>query len=164
MELAFFLALADRMGDRPYDIVDITGREKLSVVSIVPEQRLQALIGSARPVTVEERNDARRQWRRLKAENAPFRVVSDAGLVSAPIDHFDSWLLQRATTEWRRAVRIVGDAMGYNMEPYVQVGDLMLLTRIVALVEQGRLEAEGDPWDMRSCRLRLPAIGGDPGA
>jgi hypothetical protein len=155
-ELAFFLALADKLGDRPYDIVDVTGRETPSVVSIVPEQRLRMLLDSERRVTPEERSDARRQWRRLKAENAPFRVVSDAGLVSAPIDYFDSWLLERATTEWRRAARIVGDAMGYNMEPYIQVGDLMLLTRIVALVEQGRLEAEGDPWDLQTCRLRLP--------
>jgi hypothetical protein len=82
--------------------------------------------------------------------------VSDAGLVSAPIDCFDSWLLERATTEWRRAARIVGDAMGYNMKPYIQVGDLMLLTRVVALVEQGRLLADGDPWDLQTCRVRLP--------
>jgi hypothetical protein len=155
-ELAFFSAWADKLGDRPYDIVDVTGREKLSVVSIVNEQRLRTMLGSERPATPKERDEARRQWQRLRAENAPFRVVSDAGLVSAPIDHFDSWLLERATSEWRKAARIVGDAMGYNMEPYIQVGDLMLLTRIVALVEQGALEADGDPWDMTTCRLRLP--------
>jgi hypothetical protein len=156
MELAFFLAWADKVGERPYDIVDVAGREKPSVFSIVPEQRLRTMLGSERPMTPKERDDARRQWRQLKAENAPFRVVSDAGLVSAPTDHFDSWLLERATTEWRRATRIVGDVLGYNMEPYIQVGDLMLLTRIVALVEQGKLLAGGDPWDMTTCRLRLP--------
>jgi hypothetical protein len=155
MELAFFSAWAEKLGDRPYDIVDVTGREP-SVVSITSERRLRTMFGSERPVTPKERDAARRQWRRLKAENAPFRVVSDAGLVSAPIDHFDSWLLERATTEWRKAARIVGDAMGYNMEPYIQVGDLMLLMRIVALVEEGKLLADSDPWDMTTCRLRLP--------
>jgi hypothetical protein len=73
-----------------------------------------------------------------------------------PIDHFDRLLIERATGQWRKAARVVGDAMGYNSEPYIQVGDLMLLTRIVALVEQGTLEADGDPWDMTTCRLRLP--------
>ncbi len=159
-ELAFFSAWAEKLGDRPYDIVDVTEREKLAVVSIVNEQRLSTMLGSEQPVTPTERDKARRQWRRLKAENAPFRVVSEAGLVSAPIDHFDSWLLERATPEWRQAARIVGDAMGYNMgynmEPYIQVGDLVLLTRIVALVEQGKLLADGDPWDKTTCRLRLP--------
>jgi hypothetical protein len=46
--------------------------------------------------------------------------------------------------------------MGHNMEPYFQTGDVMLLTRVVALVEAGELLAEGDPWDMRACRIRLP--------
>ena len=38
--------------------------------------------------------------------------------------------------------------------PYIQVGDMMLLVRIVALVERGALVAEGDPWDMSS-KVRL---------
>jgi hypothetical protein len=154
MEFAFFLAWADRLGERPYDIVDVTGRDA-SVFSLLPEQHLAPLLGSERPVTIGERDEARQQWQRLKAENAPFRIVSDAGLISAPIDHFDPLLVERATGEWRKAARIVGDAMGYNSQPYIQVGDLMLLTRVVALVEQGTLEADGDPWDMTTCRLRL---------
>jgi hypothetical protein len=28
--------------------------------------------------------------------------------------------------------------------------------RLVALVEEGKLLADGDPWDMRACRVRLP--------
>jgi hypothetical protein len=47
--------------------------------------------------------------------------------------------------------------MGYNCEPYIQVGEVMLGTRVVALVGEGKLLADGDPWDMRSCRVRLPA-------
>ena len=38
----------------------------------------------------------------------------------------------------------------------MQVGPTMLLTRVVALVDEGKLLAEGDPWDMRSCNVRLP--------
>ena len=34
----------------------------------------------------------------------------------------------------------------------------MLLGRVVSLVEQGKLLADGDPWDMRGTRVRLPAI------
>jgi hypothetical protein len=32
----------------------------------------------------------------------------------------------------------------------------MLQARIVALVEDGKLLADGDPWDRRSGRVRLP--------
>ena len=76
--------------------------------------------------------------------------------MSAPIDHFDSLLIEQATPEWRKIARVVGAAMAYSSEPYYQVGDLMLLTRIVALVEAGKLLADGDPWDMRACKVRLP--------
>ena len=154
-ELSFFLAMADRLGDRSYDIVDVTGARS-PAVSLVLTDRLRALLGTERPVTGQEGEEACRQWRRLRAENAPFRVVTPTGLVSAPVDHFDLLLLERATPEWRKIARVVGDTMGYNSEPYMQVGDMMLLARVVALVGEGKLLADGDPWDMRSCRMRLP--------
>jgi hypothetical protein len=156
-ELAFFLALADRLGDRPYDIVDVTNLPGLPRrVALLQGDRLSAQLGSARPVTAQEREEARAQWQRLRRESAPFRVVSPAGLVSAPIDYFDPWLMARATPDWQRSISLVMETIGHNAEPYYQVGDVMLLTRIVALVEAGKLLADGDPWDMRSCRLRLP--------
>ena len=107
-------------------------------------------------MTSPERDDAARRWQRLKSENAPFRIVTESGLISAPADIFDALLLERATKDWRKVARVIGETMGHNMEPYIQVGDLMLLTRIVALVDQGKLMAHGDPWLMRKCEVRLP--------
>jgi len=53
---------------------------------------------------------------------------------------------------WRKLASVVGDALAIEG---AQVGDLMLLVRAVALVEQRRLLAKGDPWKMRSCEVRL---------
>jgi hypothetical protein len=155
LELAFFLAMADRLGDRSYDIVDVTGARS-PAISLVLTNRLRTLLGTERPITAQERAEARECCRRLRVENAPFRVVTPTGLVSAPVDHFDALLIERATPEWRKIGRVVGDAMGCNLKPYWQVGDLMLRARVVALVGEGKLLADGDPWDMRSCRVRLP--------
>lgn len=170
MELAFFLSWVDRLGERPCDVVDVTGlrlrytkqdgsltvTQPVQAVSIVPTVALKSLFGSERPFTEHERREARRHWHRLKEENAPFRVVTATGLVSVPVDHFDLLLLEQATPEWRKIARVVGGMMGQNCEPYHQVGDLMLLTRIVALVGEGKLLSDGDPWDLRSCHVRLP--------
>src|SRR5215470_5028083 len=63
-ELAFSLAWADRMGERPYDIVDVTGlrlpirlREGSVVsgrpaqaVSVLPPIALRSLLGTERPI------------------------------------------------------------------------------------------------------------------
>jgi hypothetical protein len=126
-----------------------------SVAQINPDG-LRSLFEGEQPASTEFKEESSRVWRRLRAENAPFRVVTAEGLVSAPADYFDALILERANTAWRRVARVVGDTMGYNFEPFIQVGDLMLLTRVVALIGQGKLLADGDPWDMRSCNVRLP--------
>lgn len=77
-------------------------------------------------------------------------------MVSAAIDHFDPFLLSRATSEWQTIARVVGSIMADNSEPYFQVGDLMLQARLVALVDAARLDVDGDPWNMSS-RVRLRA-------
>jgi Protein of unknown function/Domain of unknown function (DUF1835) len=153
-ELAFFLAMADGLGDRSYNIVDVTAA-RLPAVSLVLTDQLRALLGTERPIAAQEREEARGHWRRLRVENAPFRIVTPTGLASVPADYFDPLLIERATREWRKISRVVADAMGYNLKPYWQVGDLMLLSRVVALVGAGKLVADGDPWDMRSSRVRL---------
>lgn len=153
-ELAFFLALADRLGDRSYDIVDVT--LLAGAVGMMPTDQLVAQIETARPISRREASDAGRLWQHLRTQNAAFRIVTPTGLASAPIDHFDASILEQSATEWRSAAYVIGSTMAYNCEPYMQVGDIMLLARLAALVEQGKLLADGDPWDMRACRVRLP--------
>ena len=169
-ELAFFLALADRLGDRSYDIVDVTNlqwtftrpdgtsaaTQPAGAVGIVATDQLVAQIETARPISPQEAGDARRLWQHLRSQNAPFRVVTPTGLASAPVDHFDASILEQAAREWRSSAYVIGSTMAHNCEPYMQVGDIMLLARLAALVEEGKLLADGDPWDMRACRVRLP--------
>ena len=169
-ELAFFLALADRLGDRPYDIVDVTNlqwtftrpdgtsavSQPAGAVAMVPPDRLVAQLPTARPLSPQEAGEAGRLWQRLRAQNAAFRVVTPTGLASAPIDHFDASILEQAAREWRSAASVIGSTMAHNCDPYGQVGDVMLLARLVTLIEERKLLADGDPWDMRACRVRLP--------
>jgi hypothetical protein len=171
-ELAFSLAFADRVGDRPYAYIDVTGRQFPSTrqdgstvlgwpvqsVGMMNPDMLGSLLGSAQPASSDFKHEGGRAWRQLRGENAPFRVVTAEGMVSAPVDHFDPLLLARATTELRSVARIVGDVMGYNSEPYIQVGNVMLQARVAALVENGMLIADGDPLNLQSCRVRLPDV------
>lgn len=46
-------------------------------------------------------------------------------------------------------------ALSLSSNPYLQVGDLALHERVIALVEEGALIADGDPSEMRVCRVRL---------
>ncbi|HEY4253793.1 MAG TPA: DUF3658 domain-containing protein [Roseomonas sp.] len=76
-------------------------------VALMDEEALASLLGTERAIANEDREDAAQRWRRLKSENAPFRIVTDSGLVSAPSDVFDNLLLDQATKDWRRSARIV---------------------------------------------------------
>lgn len=167
-ELAFVLASADRLPERPYRVIDVTGRDvptkqrdgtivmkPAKYAAIVRPDGLRNLFDTERTASAREIDEWRATWRQLRSENAPFRVVTDAGLVSAPLDHFDALLLEQTRDNWRSIARVVGETLGHTCEPHWQVGDLMLLARVAALVGDGKLIAEGDPWDMRS-RVRLP--------
>ncbi len=169
-ELAFFSAWVERLGERPYRIIDVTGRRlprkgrdgsialsrPAQCVSILPPDALRSLLGQEQPIASHDRDQIGQHWRRLRSENALFRIVTETGLASAPIDHFDPLLVAQATQDWQTVARIVGHAMGHDPGGYFQVGDVMLRARIVALVGEGRLLADGDPWEM-SCRVRLAA-------
>jgi hypothetical protein len=168
-ELAFFLNWTDRAGERPYEIIDPTGRqlpftkrdgspaitEPTKSVSLLVPSVLPSLLGTERPLTATEKDQARRHWHQLKSENAPFRIVTENGLVSAPSDYFDPLILEQAKPDWQKMNRLIGSTMVYNDHPYFQVGDCMLHRRVVSLIENGALLAEGDPWNMRECRVRL---------
>jgi len=169
-EVSFFLNWVNRLGDRRYQVIDVTGRQfptkmhdetpatikPARAVSELGPISLAAMLGSERELTNEEKDGACQLWRQLKMENAPFRIVSESGLVSAPASFFDQSILNLATKNWQKIARLIGDAMQKNSEPYIQVGDQMLQTRVVSLIDEGKLLAEGDPWDMRNCRVRLP--------
>ena len=169
-ELSFRLAWARRMAERPYHIVDVTGLripvrwgngrdgiiDSVPAVSVVPPNGLATLFGSEKPALIEEDVVYRREWAKLQAENAPLRVVTPTGLASAPFDYFDELLLAQASSESKRIAFVVGNAIALSSEPYLQVGNFSLHSRVVVLIEQGKLIADGDPWDWSAGRVRLP--------
>jgi hypothetical protein len=173
IEHAFFLAVADRLGEKPYCVVDVTGAVRpitrhdgtsglsrpAQAVASTPPEALRSLLTTRRAATSDEKQRACARWRQLKTENAPFRIVSEAGLISADVTYFDPWILECASAEWQKMARIIGNALGNHWEPYIQVGDGVLQTRMIELIAKGVLSAEGDPWDMQACRVRLAKTG-----
>ena len=48
-----------------------------------------ALWDLAKPLSSDRRRHYRDIWEKLRTENAPFRVLKDEELVSAPMSHYD---------------------------------------------------------------------------
>jgi hypothetical protein len=150
-EFCGFLELVSQMGRLSYQVVNLTGveipyptraggsahRAILSLAELSPgEVRENALWDRAVPLSAEERQRYVRSWQRLRQENAPFRVVESDTVISASIEVYDDLLLSCLTPDWRRAARIIGDAMAVS-EPRRQVGDL--ISQIAHLGDRIRL-------------------------
>jgi hypothetical protein len=173
LEYTGFLEWLWRLGDQRFDLVDLSdatvvarGSDRsatpwlvVSLGSLSPHEIVDGgLPDSAQEVTPHARRRYRDLWARLRAENAPLRVLGPDGLVSAPITHFDSLLLSHATATWQRAARVIGLVLGdFGDSGLLQTGDLVLAARLRALAEAGHLESEGDVSDIRHYRVRLPS-------
>jgi Protein of unknown function/Domain of unknown function (DUF1835) len=172
LEYAGFLEWLWRLGDGACEVADLTDVEvvghgedgrstpprlALSLALLPTDQILDnRLLDRVQLLAPEVRRRYRDMWAGLRAENAPLRVISSHGLVSAPITFFDLALLSCATGKWQSIARIVGEALANEMEDaLLQTGDLLLCARVRALVESGRLESRGDLHDVQRCEIRL---------
>ena len=166
-EYAGFLEWIWRLAAEPFEVVDLTDVEiawisdksapVTSLGVVRPDLvRDHALWDHAAPLKAAAHKRYREMWRKLRAENAPFRVVAGDDLVSAPITVHDELLLSGATREWRKTARVVGEAIGVAWDRGVEVSDLVASGRIRALAAAGRLEAQGDLAKMRFSEVRLP--------
>lgn len=149
--LCGYLCWLARVGDRPIRLNRIIG------MSLLQPEQLVAHVDSHVELLGTEREDALAAWQGLVSENAPLRVLSDAGLVSAPLEYFDEALLAKAGQQWRKVMRVaaethVGLLDGGGYPP----GDLVLASRLRALARSGALEWQGNLDDIRHCEIRLP--------
>ncbi len=172
-EYTAFLEWVQRLGDAPYEVVDLTAtqttfrdrqgrearRDVMSLALLHPDQiQMGAFWNCAEMYSRESRDSSRAVWRRLRAENAPLRILTIDGLMSAPLNHYDRMLLSFATSEWKWAARIVGEGLAATFDDsFIQVGDQVLFARVRALVGAGIFESKGDLAEMRRCEVRLPA-------
>jgi Protein of unknown function len=101
-----------------------------------------ALWDLAKPLTRERRQHYREVWEKLRTENAPFRVLEDEQLVSAPISHYDGIILGHTGDDLRKVAWVIRGpkepAPAYEACEYIYHG------RLHYLVATGVLEAYGD--------------------
>jgi hypothetical protein len=170
-EYAGFLEWLWRLDEEPIEVVDLTDvmvvgssngpiepRLAISLGILPPNQILEnGLLNRTEKLTSLLRAQYRELWERLRVENAPLRVLSEGGFVSAPLSFFDPLLLSCATPEWQKAAKVVGEALSdFWSTSVLQTGDLVLCARARALADAGQLESRGDLFNIQKSELRLP--------
>ncbi|MDP1736852.1 MAG: DUF3658 domain-containing protein [Caulobacter sp.] len=150
-EYAGFLEWLSRNGAGAFALVDLThrqtpggGKAMLGIAEpgdVVASGWLEA----ARPLSAPARRELMDLWARLTTDPAPLRLVRDGVLVPALVSAFDEVLMAATSRYWTRLVLIVGKVLGEETRRGEHNASLGLLeARVRALVEAGRLEAEGE--------------------
>jgi hypothetical protein len=170
MEHACFLAFAARMQDRCFDIVDATNLDFTTIDGVrrpwsMGLMRVQDIVASnlyatRRPISAEAHRAAAMAWSELCHENAPFRIVRDGRMVSAPLTQYDAFLVAQARQDWEIAARLIGRTITKlcfeNSPPGQATSDVVLFGRMLALCEAGLLEITGPGPDLRDYHVRRP--------
>ena len=105
----------------------------------------------------EARHALARDFARIRETAAPVRRWEGGRIVGVPLDTYDPLLLGACGPDWRPAARVVGAAMAACDGPNA-MSDVFFWARLEALVEAGRLEAEGPP-SRRDRPVRLAGAG-----
>lgn len=167
---AGFLWWLSHRGNAPCHIIDVTDLtwdgtaatpgDRLALgTGSLSDEAMARLLDTERPLGQSDRRRHLAVWERLRSEDAPFRVIGPDGvLTSAGGDHFDPLQLSCATPDWRKAARVIGEALAEAMDAnLLQAGDLALYVCACRLAERGALEWRGDLASMSTCEFRLPA-------
>lgn len=169
-----FLYYLSRIGDRPCDVVDMTeatvpvrrsdgsvrGRRRAICASFTESYQFVDgnLFSLAAPLTEETRAAHRKVWEKLRAENAPLRVVTeDLQIVSASLSYFDAAMFRQMQPRFLKAARIIGFMLAakWDLDIY-EAGDFFLSRRLLMLARAGAIEAKGDLRRIAFSEVRLP--------
>ena len=164
-EYAGFLQFISRVPHDDFEIIDITdvtfsnGKGTFlahSLGEIAPEQIVEARLTERQTrLTIAEIENYRAAWRKLRSENAPLRVVSAEGLISAPITYFDGIISSFVQENWTKCARVIGEVLtDQACGPFWQAGDLLLYARLRKLAETAMFEYQGDLSSMRHSEVR----------
>ena len=164
-ELAAYLAYLDRFADIPAEVIRPNDYLQphpqygphLGLGSMNAEQMADVFRHAPRR-SIAADHDLFGRWSELVEEGAMLRVVEDGALISAPLDHYDRFILAATPSDWTKAVRVVGNALGATFDEQVRVNSDLLFSRLAALVRSGAIEAQGDVLGWTEEHRREPAL------
>ncbi|MGZ8537450.1 MAG: DUF1835 domain-containing protein [Flavisolibacter sp.] len=83
------------------------------------------------------------EWKRLVTENSMIRILEGGKKIAGKEeDFYDKDVISGLTREWQKGNRAIHQILG---KMKIKTGDVFLLWRIQKLVEQGKVEINGDP-------------------
>lgn len=108
----------------------------------------------ARAITLSEFEVDPDEWNKLMQENALVRILEGGKKIAGKaVDFYDAEILKNITKEWQKSSRVLQNTLN-RMK--IKTGDVFVMWRIKALIEEGKVIAEGDAnKDWKSFDIKL---------
>ena len=111
-------------------------------MNICSKENINYLLSCVRPVDVEQKEEAAKQWAEWSKSVAALRVLNKTGeILEVEEEVYDEALLALCRGEWCAAPRVVGRLL---CEVDFCVGDSCLHHRLISLARRGRLQVRAN--------------------
>lgn len=111
-------------------------------MSICSKENINYLLSCVRPIDVEQKDEAAKQWAEWSNSVAALRVLDKTGeILEVEEEVYDEALLALCRGEWCAAPRVVGRLL---CEVDFGVGDSFLHHRLISLARRGRLQVRAN--------------------
>lgn len=134
--------------------VRVPGVEQRPYVTMHSPQQLAQLYSTREQLSDATRQQFAQDFVRIRDTCGLVRRLEGGGVVGAPLEHCDPWLLAACGPDWRPAAQVVGTAMGSCDAPNL-IGDAFFTARLGFLIDAGRIEASGPQSGLRGRSVRL---------
>ncbi|HXL57738.1 MAG TPA: DUF3658 domain-containing protein, partial [Chitinophagaceae bacterium] len=112
-----------------------------NIFEIQPKEFLKAK-KLARPITLSEFEVDPDEWKKLCNENAMIRILEGGKkIVSKEADFYDKDILNTVSAESQKLQKVLHNIYS---KMKIRTGDVFLVWRIRELINEGKLEAQGD--------------------
>ncbi|MBX3241009.1 MAG: DUF1835 domain-containing protein [Chitinophagaceae bacterium] len=122
--------------------------------TIPPKEFLKAK-KLARPITLSEFEIDPDEWIRLGNENKGIRILEGGKkLVQYEYDFYDADLKKFITKDWQKAAKVISQFLSKAKQT---TGDMYLLWRLKQIIQDGKLDVQGEVRNMKDFEVKLKA-------
>src|SRR4051812_5763734 len=126
-----------------------------SLFQIQPKEFVKAK-KLARPITLSEFEIDPDEWAKLCRENKGVRLLEGGKkLIQKGYDYYDNELLKFVSKDWQKVSKLFPQYYGKVKDT---TGDAYLLWRIKLMIEDGRIEMQGNIQNMKEFEVRLSGV------
>lgn len=126
-----------------------------NIFEIQPKEFLKAK-KLARPITLSEFELDPDEWTKLCNENKGVRTLEGGKkLLQHDYDYYDDELIKLITPDWQKVNKLLHS---FYSKSKITTGDAYLLWRIKHMIQENKIDAQGDAKNMKDFEVKLKSI------